>query len=771
MTGATPSAERIRMRLAIHGAVQGVGFRPFAFRLARKLGLAGWVMNSPQGVVIEVEGSAALVEDFRLRVASEKPSLAAINSMESSVLDARGDADFEIRGSDQAGEKTALVLPDLATCLDCRAEIFDATSRRYRYPFTNCTHCGPRFSIIEALPYDRPNTTMRHFAMCDACRAEYENPLDRRFHAEPIACPQCGPQLELWNSSGHVISSHDQALTDLAAAVRNGVIVAVKGLGGFHLVVDARNQESIERLRYLKHREEKPFAVMYPSLELIEKHCVVSALERRLLLSPEAPIVLLRRKNTQPGLSPAVAPGNPYVGVMLPYTPLHHLLLAELGFPIVATSGNLADEPICLEEHEALARLGGIASLFLAHNRPIARHVDDSLVTIVAGREMVLRRARGFAPLPVPVKKESASILAVGAHFKNAIALSAGGRVFISQHIGNLDTSEAFDAFQRVVHDFERLYEVRPGRIACDLHPDYLSTKFATQRTACVEAVQHHVAHVAACMAENQIEGPALGVSWDGTGYGTDDTVWGGEFILVDGPTWRRVAHLRTFRLPGGEAAIREPRRAALGLLYSVFGDAAFAMKHLPPLQAFSETDLRNLKTMLERRVNCPLTSSAGRLFDGVAALSGIRQQSTFEGQAAMELEFALDGCQSRVLYDFGLEKSGENGTSTIVADWGPMVQAIVQDVSCGTGSGEISARFHNTLVEMIVEVAHRIGQTCVALSGGCFQNRHLSERAIARLREEGFLPYWPQRVPPNDGGIAFGQAVIASYSKNSRGA
>jgi hydrogenase maturation protein HypF len=770
-----PEQRVVRLRVAIRGAVQGVGFRPFAYRLAAELKLTGWVQNSPQGVRIEVEGEPVRVEEFLLRIESEKPPLAAIHSMEPSMLDARGDDTFVIRASDETGEATALLLPDIATCPDCLRELFDPSNRRYGYAFTNCTHCGPRFSIVESLPYDRPNTTMRLFAMCDACRAEYGDPRDRRFHAQPNACPECGPHIELWSRKGKRLASHHPALLDAAAAVRAGSIVAVKGLGGFHLVADARNEQAVKQLRLRKGRQEKPFAVMVPSLQFIGNACFVSGPERRLLRSPEAPIVLLRRRDEVSACAPSVAPGNPYLGVMLPYTPLHHLLLAELGFPVIATSGNVSDEPICIEEREAIERLDGIADLFLVHNRPIARPVDDSVVRILAGRELVLRRARGYAPLPIglaSLRAPAPSVLALGAHLKNTIALSAGSSVFLSQHIGDLETPEAFCVFRQVIEDFQQMRSVQPAVVACDAHPDYRSSVwgrgFAARANIPVTAVQHHVAHVAACMAENEIDDPALGVSWDGTGYGTDGTVWGGEFLRVEKSEWHRIAHLRVFPLPGGEAAVREPRRAALGLLYALLGPQALSLTHLPPLAAFSSTELRALRTMLERGVNSPLTSSAGRLFDAVAALTGIRQRSSFEGQAAMELEFALVACETDHHYRFAITQGVDDSSPAWVVDWRPMVLAILEDIAAGTPAAETAAKFHNTLVEIIAAVAQRSGEPRVVLTGGCFQNRYLTELTVARLRKDGFRPYWHQRVPPNDGGIALGQAAMALYSLSS---
>jgi hydrogenase maturation protein HypF len=845
-----------RLKITIRGAVQGVGFRPFVFRLAEELDLKGWVKNSVQGVFVEVEGARARLENFLLRLEAEKPPRSFIQSLESSWLDPVGYQTFEIRHSDPAGSKTTLVLPDIATCPDCLREIFDPQNRRYFYPFTNCTNCGPRFSIIESLPYDRCNTSMKKFTMCPQCQAEYDDPRDRRFHAQPNACPICGPQIELWNHAGDRVETAARAPAGSAAAtmavlqhaaenIRAGQILALKGLGGFHLAVDARNEAAVRRLRERKHREEKPLALMFPSLGPIQAACEVSRLEERLLRSPETPIVLLRRRmhraRNAPGIAPSVAPNNPNLGVMLPYTPLHHLLLSLLGFPLVATSGNLSDEPICIDEHEALDRLRDIADLFLVHNRPIVRHVDDSIVRVMAGREMLLRRARGFAPLPVQlpasavaipnhmgapasaeqpkaeVGKIPGSVLSVGAHLKNTVALSVGPQVFISQHIGDLETEQAYQAFRRVIADFEDLYEASPAMVAADAHPDYLSTAYAREITRAAApphesslssqpsesssssfssssqtqapkpprllSVQHHFAHVLSCMAENELTPPLLGVSWDGTGYGLDGTIWGGEFFHVLPSGAVRIAHLRTFRLPGGDKAVKEPRRAALGVLFEVFGEVAFAMNDLPTVAAFSVVELKSLQSMLQRPLNSPVTSSAGRLFDAIASLAGLRQLVRFEGQAAMELEFALDKVHSDEAYPLVLLNPGadlkcpaadlrseiSNLKSPLVLDWAPLIRAVVADVRVGTDPGKISARFHNALVQSIVEVARLFGENRVVLTGGCFQNRYLTEMAVSRLQQAGFRPYWHQRVPPNDGGIALGQIVAATCQTSLR--
>ena len=776
MSTAETASQRLRVR--IRGAVQGVGFRPFVYRLARELGLAGWVINSSSGVVIEVEGPSATLEQFLLRVVRDCPPRAMVQGTESAYLDPVGFRSFEIRES-VGGEKTALVLPDIATCPSCLEDLRDPANRRYRYPFTNCTNCGPRFSIIESLPYDRPNTTMAGFPMCAACRREYEDPGDRRFHAQPNACPACGPRLELWDVDGRLLCSADEALRAAEKHIAGGGIVAVKGLGGFHLVVDARDEAAVRRLRLAKAREEKPFAVMAPTLESAGRMCEVGEREQRLLTSPESPIVLLRTR-TGPGadsVARSVAPGNPYLGVMLPYTPLHHLLVGDLGFPIVATSGNRSDEPICTDEREAVDRLRGLADLFLVHDRPIARHVDDSVVRVAAGRELMLRRARGYAPLPVALASAAPPVLGVGAHLKNAVAFSVGTNVFVSQHIGDLETAEAYSAFERVIGAFERMYEATPSEVACDLHPDYLSTGYARRRDLPMRRVQHHLAHVLSCMAENEIAPPVLGVSWDGTGFGPDGTVWGGEFLTITGSTVQRLVSLRPFPLPGGDRAVREPRRAALALLHEVFGDGVWSMTDLATVSAFDEEERQILRTMIERRVNAPLTSSVGRLFDAVASLAGLRQQVRYEGQAAMELEFALDGVRVEEGYPLAVERwplretlSPVSDASTLsappvfVLQWAPLVRAVVGDLAGGRPVGVVSAKFHTGLAAAVVEVAKLAALERVVLSGGCFQNRYLLERTIDLLRAAGFRPAWHQRIPPNDGGIALGQVAAVAW-------
>ena len=762
MIGITVMSQRLRIE--VDGAVQGVGFRPFIYRLAREMSLDGWVANDTGGVIVEVEGPEESLERFLSRLPAEKPAPATIRETRVRRLAAEGYRGFRIEPSERRGLKTVQVLPDLAACPSCLQEIRDPRNRRRGYPFTNCTRCGPRFSIIRSLPYDRTRTTMRDFVLCATCRSEYENPLDRRFHAQPNACKDCGPQLALWDADGGALAVGADALRLAQQGLRDGDIVAVKGLGGFHLMVDAGNGTAVHRLRARKIRREKPLAIMVRDLAAARELCRLDREAEALLASPEAPVVLLPRR---PGtaVDEAVAPDNPYLGIMLAYTPLHHLLLDGLGFPVVATSGNLSDEPICTDEHDAVRRLGGIAGRFLVHDRPIARHVDDSVAWIFEGKPRLLRRARGWAPRPVVLDEAVPPILAVGAHLKNAVALSVGRQVFISQHIGDMETPEAVDAFERVIADFLELYDANPVAVAHDLHPDYVSTKWARDRAADARLVpvQHHHAHMAACLAENAYHGAALGVTWDGTGYGLDRTVWGGEYLLGTRSSFRRVAHFLPFRLPGGEAAVREPRRTALALLWQMDRNTERWSESLPPVASFSPTELALLARMLERGVNSPETTSAGRLFDGVAALIGLPLRTTFDGQAAMALEFAADR-SVRDGYPVRLTDDGdERCTGPLVVDWRPLLEAVMDDRRRGSRVGTISARFHEALAEANLLVARAVGERTVALTGGCFQNRLLLQRTVDKLRDAGFEVLLHRQVPPGDGGIGLGQVAVAA--------
>jgi hydrogenase maturation protein HypF len=711
-----------RLRITLRGAVQGVGFRPFVYRLATEMSLTGSVLNSSSGLVVEVEGPADQLRRFEERLEKERPHASVVTVHESVSLPPQGSTRFEIHHSDTESGRSVNVMPDLATCADCLAELFDPASRRHLYPFTNCTNCGPRYTIVVDIPYDRPNTTMGDFVLCPACREEYEDPVNRRFHAQPNACPVCGPQL-------------DGPIQDVAAALLKGEIVALKGIGGFQLLVDARQPAAVARLRQRKHREEKPFALMMPSLEVASEYCEISPAEVELLESQAAPIVLLKPR---PGTDIAwnVAHCSPYLGVMLPYSPLHHLLMKECPFPLIATSGNRSDEPIAIANDEGRTRLKDIADHFLMHNRPIVRACDDSVVRLTRGRAGILRRARGYAPLGIRVNREVPPVLAVGGHLKNTVAIGIGQDVFLSQHIGDLETLEARHAFEQAIEDLYRLYSFKPEAVVCDLHPDYASTNWAEKAGFPIICVQHHQAHVASCAAENRVEGPYLGVAWDGTGYGLDGAIWGGEFFRVDNNQYERIAHLRPFGLPGGDAAVREGWRSAESLLFEVLGADAAEPRVRP---------------MLMRKIHLVPTTSVGRLFDAVASITGLAQQNRFEGQAAMLLENEIGGLRTEEAY------------ALPGGDWAPLISAVLADKNAGISASVIAARFHNGLIDWIVEVARHAGQKQIVLSGGVFQNRYLTERAAAVLESRGFVVYTHRRVPPNDGGIALGQVVRSS--------
>lgn len=781
------------LRLRIRGAVQGVGFRPFVYRLAHELELDGWVRNDSHGVELEVEGPRADLERFLARLPVEKPAPAILQSIAAEWLPPRGHSGFAIQHSTTRAGKSAVVLPDLATCAECQSELFAPGNRRFHYPFTNCTHCGPRFSIVLGLPYDRPATTMRGFAMCPACRAEYEEPTCRRFHAQPNACPECGPQLASTNRAGERRAERAAALADTAAALARGEIVAAKGIGGFQLLCDARSPAAVSRLRARKRRPAKPLALMVRDLAAARDLCQVSAEEASLLASPQAPIVLLlRRPAPAVPLAPEIAPGNPRLGVMLPTSPLHHLLLAAVDFPLVATSGNLADEPIAIDDREALARLGGIADLFLLHDRPIARHVDDSVAWLLDGTPQLLRRARGFAPLPIIAARELPCVVATGAHQKAAAAVAIGNQIFLSQHLGDMETPEAHAAFERVVLDFLDLYSATPTAIVHDLHPDYPSTRWAALAARAVGglleraghppralpllAVQHHHAHLAACLAEHAVAGPALGLCFDGTGYGPDGTVWGGEALVSPNGAGEffRLARLRPFRLPGGEAAVREPRRVALALLHEIEGASSLPRHDIPALAMFSAVERTVLGKMLDGGWNAPWTSSMGRLFDGVAALLGLAGSEgrvSFEAEAAMALEFAADP-QELGTYPLPLvEGAAPAGRAPgqiphdrlHELDWRPLVVALLADQARGEPVARIAARFHQALADAALATAQLAGLATVALSGGCFQNRLLTQRVAETLRAQRFSVFVHRAVPANDGGIALGQVAVAA--------
>jgi len=755
------------LEIKITGLVQGVGFRPFVYRLARELGLKGWVNNSAEGVLIEVEGNSENLTQFLTKLQSENPPRSRIYSLEFNPIALIGYQNFEIRESID-GDKTTPILPDLSTCSDCLKEIFAPHNRRYHYPFTNCTNCGPRYSIINSLPYDRPNTSMKGFLMCTECQSEYKNPSDRRFHAQPNACPVCGPQLALQNAQGEILSTKNQALLETINAIQQGKILAIKALGGFQLVVNGIDSVAVKKLRERKHRPEKPFALMYPNLDLIKQDCEVSDLEEKLLTSPEAPIIILKKKNNYSHhLAPEIAPQNPYLGVMLPYTPLHHLLLDNLNIPLVATSANLSDEPICIDGKDALLRLGNIADLFLTHNRPIVRPLDDSIARIINHQETILRRARGYAPFSIPLAHHHSDlppILAVGGHLKNTIAIAHHQNIYLSQHIGDLSNILTYQNFNQTIESLGELYKFNPRIIAHDAHPDYLSSQYADAQNLDLIPIQHHYAHILSCLADNQLEPPVLGIAWDGTGYGADHTLWGGEFIHVTQKHWQRIAYFQPFKLPGVEKSVKEPKRIALSLLTQLGINLS---ENLPITlkNQFTKNELIIFKTILEKNLNCPLTSSVGRLFDGMSSILGICHQISFEGQAAMALEFATLETKTDEFYDFSL-------TQNTIIQWQPMLTAILEDLNHNLPISFISVKFHNTLVEIIVVIAKLVGEKKIVLTGGCFQNLYLTEKAINRLKIENFVPYWHHQIPSHDGGISVGQilgAIRAISPKNSK--
>jgi hydrogenase maturation protein HypF len=748
-------------RLQVNGIVQGVGFRPFVYQLALRLGLKGEVANTSSGVSIHIEGPADRLRAFETELAGKAPPLSHIVEVISRPEIIKSFSDFRITASRGGAAMATLISPDAAMCADCLREMFDPADRRYRYPFTNCTNCGPRYTIIDDIPYDRPKTSMRHFTMCAACQAEYDDPLDRRFHAQPNACPVCGPRVGLWDARRKEMGSGDP-IAAAAELIRQGKIVAVKGLGGFHLAADALNAAAVARLRQRKLREEKPFAVMSPDLDAIRAYAVVEPEDEKLLRSMQRPIVLLRKK--EPGrLAEEVAPRNPYVGAMLPYTPLHHLLLRQGFEALVMTSGNLSEEPIAIDNDDAFDRLAGIADYFLVHDRDIYLRSDDSVVRRAAGDTRFLRRSRGYVPVPVFLKHALPPILACGAELKSTVCIVKGDQAFISQHIGDLENLSTYEFFQKTVAHLQRILGVRPEVIACDLHPDYLSTRWAEEQEAIPKVrVQHHHAHIVSGMAEHRLEGAVIGVACDGTGYGPDGTVWGGEVLVADAGGFERAAHLACVPMPGSAAAIREPWRMAVSYLQDAFGAGLWGL-NLPVLREAGPDKVQLMLEMAVKRLNSPLTSSLGRLFDGVAAIAGLRSRVTYEGQAAMELEMAAAE-ETGSVYDYAWE---EGAPCRILP--APIIRGVAADVGKGLGVPAISAKFHNTLVRMFSDLCESIrrqrGLDRVVLSGGVFQNARLLTGLIPALASRGFEVYSHRLVPANDGGIALGQALIAAAS------
>ncbi|MGB6838263.1 MAG: carbamoyltransferase HypF [Dehalococcoidia bacterium] len=759
-----------RAQIVVRGVVQGVGFRPFVYRLAQEHRLNGWVLNSTQGVVMEVEGVRAAVEGLVGDLTAKAPPRAVIDRVETSFLPPVGYSSFVIETS-QEGEESVLISPDICICQDCLRELFDRRDRRHAYPFINCTNCGPRFTIIGDIPYDRPKTTMRVFTMCPPCEHEYHDPSDRRFHAQPNACPACGPRVELVGREGQPVGNSDgsQPIEAGRRLLAKGAIVAVKGLGGFHLACDASDARAVEEMRERKHRIDKPFAVMSLDVETVRRYCEVAEGEAQLLECAARPIVLLRRRAGSP-IAAQVAPGNDYLGVMLPYTPLHYLLLAgdgqsEMPTPLalVMTSGNMSEEPLAIDNQEALDRLAPLSDYFLMHDRDIELRCDDSVTRLFRGQEGIIRRSRGYAPYPVRLDMDLAEVLACGAELKNTFCLTKGSDAYMSQHIGDMENYETYTSYRSSIEHFQRLFRVSPRAVAYDLHPNYLATQYAQELAAeGLEAVgvQHHHAHAVSCMAENGVRGQVIGVAFDGTGHGTDGHIWGSEFLLCDEADFSRQAHFEYVPLPGGEAAIRKPYRTAVSHLLHAFGEEALSL----PLELWSHiepAELTLLRRMVTGRVNSPLTSSCGRLFDAISALLGVRRVVNYEGQAAIELEMlAAEGVEEG--YPWRLTPG-----SPMTIDPGPLVREVVSELLRGVEPGVISARFHNTVAEIIGGVSEAIrektGVSKVALSGGVFQNVYLLGRTLDELERRGLEPLIHHLVPTNDGGIALGQAVVAN--------
>lgn len=781
-----------RRRLRICGVVQGVGFRPFVYRIATALELSGWVLNDADGVLIEVEAAPAQLDAFARALRSEAPPLAQITSIQSELLNntatvvapvaAVNESRFIIRESRQNGSNLALLPPDSHVCDACLAEMRDSADRRYGYPFINCTNCGPRFTLIERIPYDRANTTMRHFAMCPACKAEYSDPANRRYHAQPNACPACGPKVALRDQHG-VVATAEHALQHTRAALAAGRIVAIKSLGGFHLAVDAANAEAVGRLRQLKKRDAKPFAVMVESVAAARRYAICSEHEAKLLDAPARPIVLLRKH--QDGLAGNVAPNNPNLGIMLASAPLHYLLLSDPGMPaLVMTSGNVSGHPIAYRNDDAQAQLLSVADLILEHDREIEMRIDDSVLrcsshpALAEPLTIFLRRARGYAPYAVDVLHPLQPVVAYGAELKTTVALSDRNRVYISQHIGDLTNDETFRSHQEVAAHLAKLYGITPETAVCDKHPSFRSTGLATRDYGYdTVQVQHHHAHMAACIAENRLEGPVLGVVLDGAGYGLDGTIWGGEFFVGDSRCVERAAHLRTLSLLGGDKAIREPIRTALALVLEACADPAgmlgadTAIATVPAFAALNREQQYVYTRMWTNNINVTRASSMGRLFDGVAALCGVCAFAEYEAQGPIELEGLLERDLSLAApYEFDLAAAAPG--AAIELDYRPAIRQVVADLATGVPAATVSRRFHSGIVSAVVALCKRLraihGLDTVVLSGGVFLNEFLLVNCLVQLQLAGFMPYCHRQVPTNDGGISFGQAIVANAQNAS---
>lgn len=766
-----------RQRITVCGVVQGVGFRPYVYGVATRLGLTGFVGNSSAGVFIEVEGSAEAVTAFQRELRERPPPLAYIDALAVVDIDPVGSRSFEIVESQDERAASTLISPDMCICDDCLRELVDPQDRRFRYPFINCTNCGPRFTITRDVPYDRPHTTMAAFPMCPACQAEYDNPLDRRFHAQPNACPVCGPQVWLQDTAGARLADGDAAIIHAQRLLASGQIVAVKGIGGFHLACDAISDEALCTLRQRKGRVDKPFAIMARDLDVVRRYADVSPEEAAILTSRQRPILLLRER-ADSTLSDLIAPGNPYIGIMLPYSPLHYLLIGDT--PLVMTSGNFSGEPIVTDNTDALKRLTPLADAFLLHNRDIYVPCDDSVLRVFRGAELPIRRSRGYAPFPVRLPFDAPTVLAVGGELKNTFCLTSGRYAFMSQHIGDMENLETLDALSHAVAHMKAVFRATPTVLACDLHPRYLATRWAEHTAArdgvTLVHVQHHHAHIAAVMAEHGLDGsqPIIGVSLDGTGYGTDGTIWGGEVLIADYRGYCRAAYVRPVPMPGGDSAVKHPARLALMHLWAA--DVEWDSR-LAPVAATSDAERRVIRRQLEGGINTVLTSSMGRLFDAVAALVGLRQSVTYEAQAAIELEAQANPNVSEA-YEFAINPAPFVPDPTwplpsivlpeaLIIDPGPVITQITRDVLDGVPLSVIAARFHNAVAEVVTQIAVRLreqtGIGMVGLSGGVYQNVRLLDLTLDRLRAADFEVITHRQVPPNDGGLALGQAMIAA--------
>ncbi len=753
---------KIRKNIIIKGIVQGVGFRPFIHKLVKNYNLPGWVLNSNQGVEIEVEGKIEEINSFVSNIKEKLPPLAKIEKIEVRQLSLVGYKEFSIKKSIVKEEDSfVLVSPDISICEDCLQELFDSHNRRFRYPFINCTNCGPRFTIIKDIPYDRKKTTMNNFIMCSLCQSEYDNIEDRRYHAQPNACADCGPQVSLYYNKRRIEGINP--IKEAVKLLKEGKIGAIKGLGGFHLACDATNDKAVARLRRLKNREAKPFALMSFNLEKIMQYCKAGEKEKEWLMNRARPIVLLK-KRVDSLISPSVAPHNNYLGVMLPYTPLHYLLLKNNFAALIMTSGNIADQPIIADNLEALEKLDGIVDFFLFYNRDIFNRCDDSVIKAINGEKVFFRRSRGYVPYPIMLDFKLREVLALGGELKNTISFSRENYIFPSQYLGDLKSAETLEFFKESIKVFANMFKMKPKIIACDLHPDYLSTQYAEEmkvnKRLEIVKVQHHHAHIVSCMAENNVKEKVIGVAYDGTGYGDDGNIWGGEFLLCDHKKYSRVGYLKYYPLPGGDKVITEPWRMAYSYLYSIYGSKAKILD-IDFIRRMDYGKLSIIEKMIDKNINSPFTSSCGRLFDAVSSLIGIKDEISYEGQAAMELEsFCASGIKGK--YNFCVYMEEEK----FIIDPQEIFIDIIKDLKKGLDKKIIAAKFHNTVTEFTVDLCGKIrentGINKIALSGGVFQNKYLTEKVIFSLEDKGFEVYIQRKVPPNDGGISLGQAVVA---------